>query len=79
MLRFQFSGNVFNFAVFAFHLSGKEVGQEHRPGPIHRTVSSSSDKLVLGGNQTSDPAFTLNKNIPDVSDPVHQHLINDGL
>jgi hypothetical protein len=27
----------------------------------------------------SDPACTLNKNIPNVSDPVHQHLINDGL
>jgi hypothetical protein len=65
--------------MFAFHFSGKEIGLQNRPGPIHRTVSSSSDKLVLGGNQTSDPAFTLNKNIPDVSDPVHQHLINDGL
>ncbi|XP_045824827.1 CSC1-like protein RXW8 isoform X1 [Trifolium pratense] len=58
---------------------GKEVGQQLRPGPIHRTVSSSSNKSVLGANQMSDPACTLNKNIPDVSDPVHQHLINDGL
>ncbi|KEH39976.1 putative calcium-dependent channel, 7TM region phosphate [Medicago truncatula] len=55
------------------------VIKQTRPGPIHRTLSPALDISVLGGNQVSDPACTLNKNIPDVPDPVHEHLIKDGL
>ncbi|XP_073224158.1 CSC1-like protein RXW8 isoform X1 [Cicer arietinum] len=57
---------------------GKEIGKQDRPaGSIHHTLSSSSDKSVLGGNQLSEPACTLIiKNNPDVPDPVHEHLFN---
>ena len=75
---FQFSGNVYNLAMFAFHFSGVVIKQT-RPGPIHRTLSPTLDISVLGGNQVSDPACTLNKNTLDVPDPVHEHLIKDGL
>jgi hypothetical protein len=66
------------FITWLCHFSGVVIKQT-RPGPIHRTLSPTLDISVLGGNQVSDPACTLNKNIPDVTDPVHEHLIKDGL
>ncbi|KAI5393412.1 CSC1-like protein RXW8 isoform X1 [Lathyrus oleraceus] len=58
---------------------GKAVDQQNRPEPVHRTSSSSSDRSVLSRDQTSDPACTLNKNIPNAPHPALEHLINDGL
>lgn len=65
--------------MFVFHFSGKAVDQQNRPEPVHRTLSSSSDRSVLSGDQMSDPACTLNKNIPNAPHPSLEHLINDGL
>lgn len=77
MVKFQFSDDIYNMALFAFHFSGKADDQQNRPEPVHRTLSSSSDRSVLSRDQTSDPACTLNN--PNAPHPALEHLINDGL
>lgn len=49
--------------MFAFHFSGKEIGQKDRSWPMQRSLST---EAVVGGSRMSAPAGTLHKNHPVV-------------